>query len=165
VRLTFIRICYTVTSGAARLADPAREEPNNSRLVAGVLTIVSGVLVLLPEVALLSVVPLQEIPSLFTYHYLSDMIGYLLIGGVAIAGGAMTLTKKNLLLGAIGATIPLGTSIYVTLEDAVILAYMPSGMMEPSNALSDVVSYFVWPLILVLSILSLIFLAKSTRRT
>lgn len=84
-----------------------------------------------------------------------------MIGGVAIAGGATTLTKKKLLLGVIGATIPLGTSVYVTLADAVMLANMPSGMMEPSNALTDIVTYFVWPIILVLSILCLIFLAKS----
>lgn len=88
------------------------------------------------------------------------MIGNLLIE-VAIAGGATTLTKKNLLLGVIGATIPLGTSVYVTLSDVVTLANMPSGIMEPSNALSDIVTYFVWPIILVFSILSLIFLVKS----
>jgi hypothetical protein len=143
------------------LAESRREELNDLRFAAGVLTIVSGVLVLLPTVALLLHYPWQEIPS----WRVSDVIGSLLIGGVALAVGATTLTKKNLLLGVIGATIPLGTSVYATLSDMVLLANMPSGMMEPSKGVSDTISYFVWPVILVLSILCLVFLAKSTRRT
>jgi hypothetical protein len=140
------------------LAEPAREEARSSDLVtaAGVLTVISGVLVLLPAVATVWVSPLLKLPS----FRILDFIGTLLIGGIAIAGGAATLTKKNLMLGVIGATIPLGTSFYNTLVSAYLILNLPQGTVELSNALPDNVSYIVWPPILVLSILSLIFLAK-----
>lgn len=142
-----------------RLPEPARAEAKNSGLVvaAGVLSVISGVLILIEAVATVWVLPLLEMPS----FRISGWIGDILIGGVVIAVGAATLTKKNLTLGVVGATIPLGTCVYATLADAVMLSNLPEGTVELSNALPDIVAYIIWPLILVLSILSLLFLVKS----
>jgi hypothetical protein len=138
----------------SRLSEPARAEDKDSGVVVagGVLTVISGVLILLPAVATVWVLPLH-IPSFRVWSLISD----LLVGGAVIAGGAMTLTKKNLTLGIIGAAIPVGEAIFVTVDGVYVL----SQGAELSNALPDVVAFIVWPLILVLSIMSLVLLVTS----
>jgi hypothetical protein len=140
------------------LTEPEREKIINSLAAAGVLTIVSGVLTFLPAIALLWVLQLN-IPN----WRIVDLINYLLIGGIAITGAAIAISRKNLMLGVIGAAVLIGNSILGTLLDADLLVFMPRGVLEPSNALPDIISYIVSPLILALLILALVFFAKSKR--
>ena len=71
----------------------------------------------------------------------------------------MVLAKKNLIFGVIGATIPLGTSLYSTLYYA-MLVY--TGLITSvSSSAQNYLEYVLQPSILVLSILSIVFFINS----
>jgi hypothetical protein len=145
----------------------SEEEAGNSSLivVASILTIVSGALVLFG----MTIFVWNLLPSLYKVSGLvreatlislvSGIIGDLTIAAVAIVGGLMVLAKKNLIFGVIGATIPLGSSLYYTVYDA-MLAYTGLLTVEPSDVLGYL-ELFLTPLILVLSILSVVLFVHS----
>ena len=132
-------------------------EAKNSRLVTlvGVLTLASGALALLPSIDLLLVAGLE-----IWNRRIPGMVGDFLICAVAIACGVMTL-KKNVIFGVIGAAALFGDFLYATILDVFMMANLLG--ISPSNATPDIISYIIAPLILAISIVSLISLVKCAR--
>ena len=144
-------------------------ENSNYAVVASVLTIVSGALVLLLMTTdvLYSFPTWTELASnasmfkIFLSSLISRTMGGLLIGVVAIFGGAMVLAKKNLIFGVIGAAIPLGSSLYSTLYYAMLVS---TGLITIElSSVQDYLEFLLQPSILVLSILAVVFFVSSRK--
>jgi hypothetical protein len=151
---------YKLSLGATRLSQPAETQPKRTGYpaAAGTMIIVSACLLAVSNVILTSSYPSDafwiELPSLAVYIMLNIL---------ALLGGVQALVKKRLLFAVFGASILIPPSLSNTTFTLASLARTLIFAEDFTISIAAVLFIASSSVVLVLSVLSLIFLARSRR--
>jgi hypothetical protein len=142
---------------AILVSQPVEPQPARTGhpVAAGVMMIVSACLLIV--VNLLNIVTMYGYPYLILWRELPIWLGYITFDLLAVAGGVLALTRTGLLFAVFSASLLIPTSFIF------VASYVESLVLGENIilAISPLIVAIFTPVALVLSILSVIFLAQS----
>lgn len=123
-------------------------------LAAGLMTITAGCLLIIFRLMVTTSYP----SDYFLRLQLPELAVSLALDVLAVLGGALALTRTRLLFAVFGASVLIVPSLSTT-AFMIGLQLMAEG--KPTTSISEIFYLIIYPNALVLSTLSLVFLAKS----